>query len=125
MRHCPLAIDGAASTVEAIDGGMRFTIKPPVGSLDEMRRRAHHIVEFAAKKTRAGHGEFDGKGGGHMKNCPIVTDDVTITETDIDEGAQLDVVTTPDRVDALRTDTRDRVAKFPFAGATITVAAKH
>jgi hypothetical protein len=125
MRHCPVAIDGAVTTFEEIDGGVRFTIKPPVGSLDEMIRRAHHIVEFAAKKTRAGHGEFDGKGGGHMKNCPIVTDDVTITETDIEGGVQLDVVTTPDHVGTLRADTRERVTKFPFVGATITLATKH
>jgi hypothetical protein len=125
MRHCPLALDGATSTVEDIDGGVRFTIKPTADSLDEARRRAHHIVEFAAKKTRAGHGEFDGKGGGHMKNCPIVTDDVTITDTHIEGGAQLDVVTTPDHVDALRADTRERIAKFPFVGATITLATKH
>lgn len=121
MRHCPLALDGATSTVEDIDGGVRFTIKPPAAALDEARHRAHHIVEFAAKKTRAGHGEFDGKGGGRMKNCPVVTDDVTITETDIDGGARLDVVTSSAHVDALRTDTRERVAKFPFTGATITM----
>ncbi len=124
MRHCPLALDGATSTVEDIDGGVRFTIKPPAALVDEARNRAHHIVDFAAKKTRAGHGEFDGKGGGRMKNCPVVTDDVTITETDIDGGAQLDVVTTPDHVDAMRADTRERVTKFPFVGATITFASK-
>ena len=121
MRHCPLALDGATSTVEDIDGGVRFTIKPPAASLEEARNRAHHIVDFAAKKTRAGHGEFDGKGGGRMKNCPVVTDDVTITETDIEGGAQLDVVSATNHADALRADTRERVAKFPFVGATITV----
>lgn len=124
MRHCPLAIDGSTSTLEDIDGGVRFTIRAPETALDDARRRAHHIVEFAAKKTRAGHGEFDGKGGGRMKNCPVVTDDVAITATDIDGGAQLDVVTTSAHVDVLRTDTRERVKKFPFVGATITVATK-
>jgi hypothetical protein len=121
MRHCPLALDGATTTVTDIDGGVRFTIKPPTALVDEARRRGHHIVEFAARKTRQGHGDFDGKGGGRMKNCPVVTDEVTITATDIDGGAQLDVIATTN-VDALRTTTRDRVAKFPFVGATITLA---
>lgn len=121
MRHCPLALEGATSTVEDIEGGVRFTIKPPADSLEEARHRAHHIVEFAAKKTHAGHGEFDGKGGGRMKNCPVVTDDVTITATDIEGGAQLDVISATAHVDALRADTRERVAKFPFTGATITL----
>lgn len=120
MRHCPLAIDGATSTVEDIDGGVRFTIKAPAAKLEDARRRAHHVVDFAAKKTREGHGDFDGKGGGRMKNCPVVTDDVTITATDIEGGAQLDVITAAAHVDALRADTRERVTKFPFTGATIT-----
>ena len=117
MRHCPLALDGAVSTLEDIDGGVRFTIQVPAAQVDEARRRAHHIVEFADKKTRAGHGEFDGKGGGHMKNCPVVTDDVTITATDLDGGARLDIVG-KDTV-ALRSETRTRVKSFPYVGATI------
>lgn len=119
MRHCPLALDGAESTLSDIDGGVRFAVKAPDALVTDARKRGHHIVEFAAKKTRAGHGEFDGKGGGRMRNCPVVTDDVTITATDIDGGVQLDIVTDPARVDQLRTETRERAKKFPFTGATI------
>ena len=92
MRHCPLAVDGVTSTLEDTTGGVRFIIKAPDAALDEARRRARHIVEFAAKQTREGHGGFDGKGGGRMKNCPVVTDQVTITVADVDRGVQLDVV---------------------------------
>ena len=121
MRHCPPALDGATSTFENIEGGVRFTIKAPESAVQEARRRAHHIVDFAAKKTREGHGGFDGKGGGRMRNCPVVTDDVTITATDIEGGAQLDVIAITS-ADALRAETRERVNKFPFVGATITPA---
>lgn len=124
MRHCPLALDGAESTLEDIDGGVRFTIKAPEGAIAEARRRAHHIVEFAAKKTREGHGGFDGKGGGRMKNCPVVTDDVTITATDIAGGARLDIIAAS-AIDGLRSETRERAKKFPFVGAKITVATTH
>jgi hypothetical protein len=124
MRHCPLALNGGASTVRDIDGGVRFTVKVPVSVLADARRRAHHIVDFAANRTREGHGNFDGKGGGRMRNCPVVTDAVTITATEIDGGMQLDVVTTAERVDQLRTETRDRAKRFPFDGATITIAAQ-
>ncbi len=119
MRHCPLALDGAASTLEDIPGGVRFTIRVPAAQLEELRRRARHIVQFAAKRTRDGHGEFDGKGGGHMKNCPVLTDDVTISAADVDGGAQLDI--TGDRVDTVRAESRERARKFPFVGATIEV----
>ena len=124
MRHCPLALDGAQSIVQDIEGGVRFSIRVPEVGLAEVRRRAHHIVEFAAKRTREGHGGFDGKGGGRMRNCPVVTDDVTITAMDIDGGAQVDVLTTAARVDGLRGETRERVKNFPFVGASITFARK-
>jgi len=124
MRHCPLALDGGQSVLQDIDGGVRFSIRVPDALVADARRRAHHIVEFAAKKTRDGHGGFDGKGGGRMRNCPVVTDDVTITATDIDGGAQLDVRSTAERVDALRSETHERVKRFPFVGASITLGAK-
>ena len=122
MRHCPLSLDGASATLEDIDGGVRFTIEVPDHAIDEVRRRAHHIVDFAAKRTRAGHGEFDGKGGGRMKNCPVITDGVNINATDIARGARLDIIAASGQVARLRADTRARVAKFPFVGATIKVS---
>ncbi len=96
--------------------GSRST--PPNATLAEARRRAHHVVEFAARKTRDGHGGFDGKGGGRMKNCPVVTDGVTITATDIEHGAQLDVIAIGDAA-ALRAETRTRAKNFPFVGASV------
>lgn len=119
MRHCPVALDGAVSTLEDIDRGVRFTIAAPASMVAEARRRAHHLVDFAARKTREGHGDFDGKGGGRMKNCPVVTDAVTITVTEIEGGARLDVLAATE-VEALRVETRRRVKAFPFVGATIT-----
>jgi molybdate transport system substrate-binding protein len=122
MRHCPLALEGATSELRDIEGGVRFTVHVDAEQLDEVRKRAHHVVEFAAKHTREGHGGFDAQGGGRMKNCPVVTDDVTITARDVDGGAELDVVSASGHTDELRTMTRERVARFPFAGAKITQA---
>jgi len=122
MRHCPLALDGAVSTMENVPGGVRFTVAVPEPLVTEVRRRAHEIVDFAAKRTTKGHGEFDGKGGRHMKNCPVVTDDVTITVADVAGGTRLEIVSASGRVDALRAEARRRAGSFPFAGARIDVA---
>lgn len=121
MRHCPLAIDGATTELFDVANGIRFDIKAPAPKVDEVRRRSHHLVDFAAKRHVQGtHGAFDGKGGGRMKNCPIVTDDVTIAVEETSEGALISVITTADRVARLQLESRDRAAKFPFVGATIT-----
>jgi hypothetical protein len=39
-------------------------------------------------------------------------------------GVQLDLIAAPDHVDQLRAESRERAQKFPFAGATVTIAAK-
>lgn len=123
MRHCPVALEGATSTLVEIEGGVRFTLEVPESQVAEARRRARHIVEFAAKRTREGHGEFDGKGGGQMRNCPVVTSGVTIEVADTPGGAQIDIrATDRAQLEQLRAETRRRVERFPFVGATITIA---
>jgi len=121
MRHCPLAIEGATTELVDVETGIRFDVKAPATKVEEVRRRAHHLVDFAAKRHAKGtHGAFDGKGGGRMKNCPVVTDDVTIAVEDTSEGVRISVITTADRVAKVRLESRERAAKFPFVGATIT-----
>lgn len=121
MRHCPLAIEGATTELVDVETGIRLDVKAPAPKIEEVRRRAHHLVDFAAKRHVKGtHGAFDGKGGGRMKNCPVVTDDVTIAVEDTFEGVRISVITTADRVAKLQLESRERAAKFPFVGATIT-----
>lgn len=60
-----------------------------------------------------------------MKNCPVVTDGVRIEVSDVPGGALLDVLAAdPTHVDQLRAETRNRVQRFPFVGATITAGAR-
>jgi hypothetical protein len=125
MRHCPLAIDGATAALSETADGVRWDVSAtsPAG-VTEIRRRAHHVVEFAAGRTAKGqHG--GGQGGGTMRNCPVVTSGVVITATDTETGARLDVkpVRTEDTA-RLRSDSHERAAKFPFTGATITDTAR-
>ncbi len=124
MRHCPLALDGATSTLEDIEGGVRFTVQVPENQVEEARKRAHHVVDFAAKRTREGHGGFDAKGGGRMRNCPVVTDEVAISVADVPGGARLDITSTTNQADTLRAETRARVEKFPFVGATVKAGSR-
>jgi len=114
MRHCPVALDGAESKLSDIEGGVQFEIKVPAEKVAEVQRRAHHVVEFAAKRVGK-HG--GGSGGGTMRNCPIVTSDVVIAAEDLPDGARVKI--TSDNAMELRAETRRRVVTFPFVGATI------
>ena len=122
MRHCPLAIDGVSSTLTDIDSGVQFEVKAPADKVAEVQRRAHHIVDFAAKRhDKSTHRVSDAKGGGTMRNCPVVTSDVTIAVDDLADGARIRVSAPAEGVAALRAESRQRATKFPFVGATIVI----
>jgi len=122
MRHCPLAIDGAASTLTDIEGGVQFEVKVPAAGVAEVQRRAHHVIEFAAKRhDKSTHQVSDKQGGGTMRNCPVVTSETTISVDDLSDGARITVTVPADRVAELRAESRRRVDKFAFVGATIDV----
>lgn len=119
MRHCPLTLAGAKVTYGEVDRGVQFDIDVPANLVTEVQRRAHHVVEFAAGKAKAGvHG--GGQGGGTMRNCPVVTSGVVIEATDVPTGARL--VVTPvvaTGLSDLRRESATRVAKFSFEGVTV------
>ena len=120
MRHCPVAIDGASATLTDVDGGVQFEVKAPADKVAEVQRRAHHVVEFAAKRhDKSTHQVSDKQGGGTMRNCPVVTSDTTIAVDDLPDGARIHVTGTD--VQELRAESRRRVEKFTFVGATIVV----
>jgi hypothetical protein len=122
MRHCPLAIDGVTATLSDIDGGVQFEIRAgAAGAAAEVRRRARHIVEFAAGRHVPGtHG--GGRGGGTMRNCPVVTSDVTLVAEELPDGARIRVTVPAARIAELRAESRERAGKFPYAGAKVIVA---
>jgi hypothetical protein len=120
MRHCPVAIDGATATLTDIEGGVQFDVQAPADKVAEVQRRAHHVVEFAAKRhDKTTHGVSDKQGGGTMRNCPVVTSDTAITVEDLANGARLRITGADAAV--LRAESRRRIEKFTFVGATIVV----
>jgi hypothetical protein len=117
MRHCPLTLAGARVTVSDVEGGVQFEIRGT--AVDDIRKRARHVGEFAAGRSQAGvHG--GGSGGGRMRNCPVVTNGVVIRIEDIEGGARL--LVTPSSggsVDELRRETQARLDNFAFEGVTV------
>ena len=121
MRHCPLSVSPAKATWATSPSGVRWEVTSTTpAATEEIRKRSRHIVEFAAGRTEKGvHG--GGKGGGTMRNCPVVTGGVVITVTDIDGGSRLDVA--PSKAedgDSLAEMTRTRAKAFAFEGVAVT-----
>jgi hypothetical protein len=124
MRHCPLTVAGATATyaIEPTGTLWEITATAPAATA-EIRRRAKHIVEFAAGRSEKGvHG--GGQGGGRMRNCPVLTSGVLISETDLPGGTQLVVVPRkPDDAEQIRQDTITRAKAFTFPDVKVSAAA--
>lgn len=115
LRHCPLTVDGVDVSLTDTEGGIRFALtaasEPAVA---EVRRRAHHMAEFTSGRGRDQHG--GGKGGGFMRNCPVVSKDTSVVASDIERGVVVVVTATqPEAVDELRAETRRRLAALRSA----------
>lgn len=109
LRHCPLTVDGARTTIADVDVGIALTVTADAApATAEIRRRAAHLVAFttdqAARKDHGG-----GDGGGFMRNCPVVVRDTRVDATDVAGGSRLVVRPTGALTVAdLRTETRRR-----------------
>jgi hypothetical protein len=111
LRHCPITVDGVAIALRDVDDGVEWTITATdAAAIDEIRRRAAHLVAFTSGQPRRGeHG--GGAGGGFMQNCPVVARSTTIEATDIPGGSRLVVRAGPDlTAPELRAETRRRHA---------------
>jgi hypothetical protein len=119
MRHCPVTLPGVTTELQDVEGGIRFVMrasKPDV--LAEARRRATALAELTAGRTKEKHG--GGKGGGFMRNCPVVTKDAKVVAEEIDGGVQVTVTPTDaTKVAELRATARERFERAPIERAAV------
>jgi hypothetical protein len=115
LRHCPLTVEGAKTHVRNVDGGIELVVRVETPEqLAELERRVHHIEEFARTNGNAGGRHGTGKGGGTMRNCPIVSHGTTVTDEPVESGFR--IVVRPNNlseVELLRAATLARIAELP------------
>jgi hypothetical protein len=120
LRHCPLTVEGAATAIADVDGGIELvvTAKDEARAL-EIRSRVKHLEELTSDKdTGVTHGA--GAGGGWMRDCPVVSKDTRVVGADIAGGSR--ILVRPKgagSVADLRTETRrrhDALSKRPADG---------
>jgi hypothetical protein len=118
MRHCPVTLPGVTTELADVDGGLRFALRATPEALDEARRRAHALAEFTAGRNKAKHG--GGKGGGFMRNCPILTKDATVLAEDVEGGVRITVTPNdPARLAEFRATARERFERAPLPRANV------
>jgi hypothetical protein len=122
MQHCPSAVEGAATKVENTDTGVTVTItakdEKDAKSVDEIRKRAKHLVESSKKDPTEMQHTGDGSGGGGGGMCPVVLQDSTLTAKDVPGGSAVSVnAKDKAKVAALQGEAKARADKLAAGGA--------
>lgn len=92
MANCPSTVVGAKTTFAAVEGGVDVTITTTSASgTEEVRGRAKHLAEVAAKDPGKPAHTGEGEGGGMLGQCPVVLTDTTLSATDVDNGVKVTV----------------------------------
>ena len=113
LRHCPLTVPGVVAELRDIEGGIEVDLRVPSDdAMPELRRRVRHLEEFTSKHGKGtGERHNTGKGGGWMRDCPVVTRDTTVKGAEIERGFRVVVhAVEPAATDTLRQETRRRMA---------------
>ncbi|MEJ7598839.1 MAG: VCBS repeat-containing protein [Kofleriaceae bacterium] len=105
--------------LEDVVTGVRFVLRGSTPAIAmEARRRARSLADFTAGRSKEKHG--GGKGGGFMRNCPILTKDATVLAEDIDGGVQITVTPNdPAKLAEFRATARERFDRAPLERASI------
>jgi hypothetical protein len=92
MQNCPAAVPGAKTEIKDGPDGVQITVtSDSAAKVDEIRKRAKHVVEVAkADPTTVAH-NGDGHGGGGLGRCEVVLKDTVVTSEDVQGGSRLTV----------------------------------
>jgi hypothetical protein len=114
MAHCPNAVEGATSVIKARKDGIDVIVTAKDDAqVKEIRDRAKHLVEAAAKEAVDVKHTGEGTGGGGLGRCPVIMDDTIVTATDVPGGSDLFVKPkNAGDLDKVKNEAEDRVAKF-------------
>jgi hypothetical protein len=94
-----------------VDGGVELVIRVSSETgRAEIVKRVHRLEGFTRNNGNVTH-RGGKKGGGWMRECPVVTKDTLIEATETPDGARIRVsVEDASNVEALRSESRRRLA---------------
>jgi len=119
MANCPSAVEGAATDIKDIEGGVEvaITAKTEAGTKD-IRARAKALAEAAKTDSANRKHTGTGEGGGALGRCPVVMRDVTLDLSDIEGGTKVVVkIKEAAQLDWLRRESRERLVELATPGA--------
>jgi TusA-related sulfurtransferase len=119
MANCPNLVEGSATAIKDVEGGVELTVtaKDEAATRD-IRARARHLADVSKQETPASRHNGSGHGGGKSGRCPVVARNTVVTADDVEGGAKLTVKPKdPAELDWLRREARERQGGLGKDGA--------
>lgn len=118
MANCPSAVEGAATDITDVDGGVELSITAEAEpAAADIRARARVLAEAAGTESTTRRHTGTGEGGGAFGRCPVILRETAVTVADVEGGARITVkANKPGEVDWLRRESRERLAALAQAG---------
>ncbi len=112
MQHCPTAVTGAKVEIADTKDAVEVTVTGKSASqIEEIRKRAKHVVEAAKADPTSVEHTGTGHGGGGLGRCEVVLKDTEVTTADVEGGSKITVKPIkPVDLEWLKKETRARQA---------------
>jgi TusA-related sulfurtransferase len=119
MVHCPSAVDGVATDIKDVDGGVVVTVTTKdEAKTKEIRERAKFLSDASKTEGPSKQHNGTGAGGGAFGRCPVVNRNTTVETENIEGGSKITVKPKePAEVDWVRRESRERLKELGEPGA--------
>jgi hypothetical protein len=118
MAHCPSAVDGAATDVADVDGGVVLTVTAKdEAKTKEIRERSKFLADASKTEAPSTQHNGSGQGGGALGRCPVVNRNTTVETADVEGGSKITVKPkNAAEVDWVRRESRERLKEIAEPG---------
>lgn len=118
MANCPSAVEGAATDIKDVEGGVELAITAKsADATKDIRARSKTLADAAKTESTDRKHTGTGEGGGAFGRCPVVMRATSVDLSDIEGGTKLVVkAQKPAEVDWVRRESRERLAELATPG---------
>ncbi|MEP7123177.1 MAG: hypothetical protein ABJE95_19775 [Byssovorax sp.] len=126
MANCPSIVEGAATAIKEVPGGVELTITAKdEAATKEIRARSAHLAEMSKEEVPSVKHNGSGHGGGQFGRCPVVARNTLVTSEDVEGGARVTVKPKdPAEIDWVRREARERQGELGQPGSKDAGAGK-
>jgi hypothetical protein len=119
MANCPNIVEGAATVIKEVEGGVELTITAKdEAATKEIRGKSRRLAEMSKDESPSVRHDGSHHGGGQFGRCPVVARNTFVTSEEVEGGARITVKPKDTaEIDWVRREARERQAELGQPGS--------